>query len=579
MSYVLFSLALTILFGAIAYNGKNKKTTATCSVIVFLFFGLINYFGLPVMQWWGFHGVWCEAFLVSLAGFITCLFEVDKYGDSETVWKKSKYWHAAPVIVCLIAFFVMAATSWEMFNANKYQKLLTVEMVSDSTFNSEVHPIPVNKMISVDGDLAKKVAEDKLGEDLGLGSKAYIGNMTIQNITGEFTINGGKKLVFKDDLIWIAPLEHRSFWKWISNDYTDGYVIVSATDATKIYLVTEVNGRPLKMKYIESGAFGDDIERHIKNNGYASRGLTDHCLEIDPNGKPYWVLCVYDQEIGFGGENSVGVITVDPQNGDLQEYAVNEVPEWIDRIQPKDFVEYQIRCWGEYGKGWWNSCFAQVGVQEPTPGTTLVYSNGRSYWYTGIQSAGADNATNGFMLVDTRTKEAKFYRIAGMNESEAMKIAEDQPFAKAAAYKANYPVLYNVRGVPTYFMTLKGSSGNVVGYCFVAVTNRQAVGSGSSKQDAETAYLRMLKKTVQDKIQDGPVTQKTKEYTVKDIVLEGNTYYLLFEGVKGIEFTGSSEFFRELKWTKPGHKVSVSFGEGQSKVVPLDHFDNLNVEI
>ena len=311
-----------------------------------------------------------------------------------------------------------------MFHADEYYKRLKVETVPDSVFNADVHPIPVSKMISVDGKLARKVAEDKLGEDLGLGSRVEVGNMTIQNITGEFTINNGKKLVFNNDLIWVAPLEHRSFWKWFRNGHTPGYIIVDATDATRRWLVTEVNGQKLRIQYLESGRFGDDIERHIKGNGYASKGLNDHCFEIDGNGNPYWVLSSYDQKIGFGGEESEGPITVDAQTGELKAYSIEDAPAWIDRIQPQSFIEDQIRCWGEYKDGWWNAVWAQIGVQEPTPGTTLVYSEGRSFWYTGIQSAGADNGTNGFMLVDTRTKAAKFYRVIGINETEAMRIAD-----------------------------------------------------------------------------------------------------------------------------------------------------------
>ena len=420
MSYIALTLGFTALFAVLSFHKEYKTTWSILCAFVFVLFGVINYNTLPVLQWWGFEGVWIEAFIVSLAGaglhFAFCA------DDSDYEIKYA--WRFIPTGITVLAFFIAGFQSWEMFHADEYYKRLKVETVPDSVFNADVHPIPVSKMISVDGKLARKVAEDKLGEDLGLGSRVEVGNMTIQNITGEFTINNGKKLVFNNDLIWVAPLEYRSFWKWFRNGHTPGYIIVDATDATRRWLVTEVNGQKLRIQYLESGRFGDDIERHIKGNGYASKGLNDHCFEIDGNGNPYWVLSSYDQKIGFGGEESEGPITVDAQTGELKAYSIEDAPAWIDRIQPQSFIEDQIRCWGEYKDGWWNAVWAQIGVQEPTPGTTLVYSEGRSFWYTGIQSAGADNGTNGFMLVDTRTKAAKFYRVIGINETEAMRIAD-----------------------------------------------------------------------------------------------------------------------------------------------------------
>ena len=81
---------------------------------------------------------------------------------------------------------------------------------------------------------------------------------------------------------------------------------------------------------------------------------------------------------------------------------------------------------------------AKDGVQKPTPGMVLVYSEGQSYWYTGISAskldASGNTATSGFMLVNARTKEAKYYKVAGVNEIEAKRIADDQNFAKAAGY-------------------------------------------------------------------------------------------------------------------------------------------------
>ena len=57
---------------------------------------------------------------------------------------------------------------------------------------------------------------------------------------------------------------------------------------------------------------------------------------------------------------------------------------------------------------------------------------------------------------------------------------------------------------------------------------------------------------------------------------EGDTYYLLLEGFKGKEFSASSKFYPELRWSKTGDSVEVKFGEGSVLTIPLQEFDNLD---
>lgn len=576
MLYIIISLVLGLVFAGLSYSREEDSAIAISTIggiVVAVLWGIVNYLTIPAIGF-GYPAIWWELFLTLVLATIV---KSSLDGWDYTGW----------ITVTYVVFWIICGiASSEMVNSKKYNKMMSVEEVEYNNFAEDINLIPVDKMIVADYDLARKVADDKLEEDPGLGSRCDVGNMTLQNLTGSFVINNGVKLEFNDELVWVAPLEHSGFWRWMKNDITPGYVIVYANDPTRRYLVTEVNGEKLEMRYLESAYFSEDIERHIRNNGYHYSGLTEHNFEITPDGHPYWVLCNYEPTIGiFGGKDSKGVITVDIQSGEVAQYKMEETPAWVDHIQPEKFVYEQIRYWGEYRKPtktWRNARLYKEGVQVPTPGMVLVYSEGESYWYTGISAAkgiSGNGATSGFMLVNARTKAAKYYKVAGVNELEGKKIAEDQNFAKAAQYQATSPVLYNVKGVPTYFMTFKGSSGNITGYAFVAVTNRQAVGVGSSKKEAETNYLQSLRRTGNDTIADGPVVAvETKSYTVRDITLEGTTYYVLFNEVKGKEFTGSTEFFRELKWTKPNDRVEVSYSEGESTLVLLDSFENLDFE-
>src|SRR5690606_33270662 len=130
-------------------------------------------------------------------------------------------------------------------------------------------------------------------------------------------------------------------------------------------------------------------------------------FEIDDNGEPYWIVTKYQKEVGFGGNNAIGVLTVNAQTGEIKEYGINDTPLWVDRIQPISFIEEQLNDWGEYVQGYWN--WSNENKLMITEGLTLVYGeNHKSYWYTGLSSVGKEESTVGFVLVDTRTKEATY---------------------------------------------------------------------------------------------------------------------------------------------------------------------------
>ncbi|WP_419727350.1 hypothetical protein [Terrisporobacter petrolearius] len=465
------------------------------------------------------------------------------------------------VVIIIIPFFVTSP----IFRASTYKDLLG--KVEESVFTEDVSPVSVDKIRIVDKDMAIKLGEKKLGEIPAIGSISKVGEYSIQSVNGE--------------LYWIAPLVHRDIIKWITNlEGTNGYIMVSASNPQDVRLVENLDGKQLKIVYQEEAYFLQDLHRHVYLNGGMKYGMTDFNFEIDDNGKPYWVVTLYEHAIGYGGSNAVGTAIVDAQSGEVKIYSIEDTPKWVDRIQPESFVVDQINNWGLYVKGFLNSVISEEGVLLPSEGTSLVYGkDGKSYWYTGITSAGGDESTVGFMLVDSRTKESKLYMQTGATETAAMTTAEGKVQEKN--YKATFPVTYNILGKPTYVLGLKDKADLVKMVAFVSVEDYSIIGMGDTKEDAYRNYKEALESKGNDIDFDSSENLQKIQGTVSRInqdVKSGNTtYYITLKDNKELIFTGTSKISTELPLTMVGDKVSISYDKADSNIISIAAFDNINI--
>lgn len=495
-----------------------------------------------------------------LAGIIDMMLD---RGEKTSKMAKNNFLIAALllIIVIVIPFFVTSP----IFRAGSYRNLLG--KVEESAFTEDVSPVSVDKIRIVDKDMAMKLGDKKLGEIPAIGSISKIGEYSIQSVKGE--------------LYWVAPLVHRDVVKWITNlSGTNGYIMVSATNPQDVRLVQNLDGKPIKIVYQEEAYFLQDLHRHIYLSGVVNYGLTEFTFEIDDNGKPYWVVSLYEHAIGYGGANAVGTAIVDAQTGEVNVYSIEDTPKWVDRIQPESFVVEQIRNWGLYVNGFLNSVISEEGVLLPSEGTSLVYGNdGKSYWYTGITSSGSDESTVGFMLVDSRTKESKIYMQTGATETAAMSTAEGKVQEKN--YQSTFPVMYNILGKPTYVLGLKDKAGLVKMVAFVSVEDYNVIGLGETKSDAYKNYKEILES-------EGNDLQITKEEDLENIegtvsrinqdVKSGNTtYYITLKNNSELIFTATSKVSSELPLTMVGDKVSISYEKTDSNVISISEFDNNNM--
>lgn len=528
------------------------------AVFYFLAILFYSYMSMPVLNY-GFAEIAMMFFFFSIPFF----------GANSPTFKSNHKWIAKLFTTIGIVSFLYAVVwgsmvSWGIFRADEYRNLIGKVEVGKS-FASEVAPVSTDNIRVVDENVAQRLGDKVMGEKASLGSQAHLGDFHIQKV--------------KDKLYWVAPLLHSGFLKWWSNkEGTPGYVMVSATNERDVKLVQEINGQPLHIKYQTSAFAFDDLHRHVYFNGYITTGLTDFTFEIDDEGNPFWVVTKYKKRIGFAGSDAVGVLAVHAQTGEINEYSIADAPLWIDRIQPEDFIETQLIDWGEFVHGYFN--FSNKDKLTTTPGMSLVYGeDNRSYWYTGLTSVGADEGTVGFVLVDTRTKEAKWYRQTGATEYAAQHSAEGKVQEKG--YYSSFPITYNINGVPTYVMSLKDKSGLIKMMALVSVQDYTIVGAADNLQEALREYKSSLN-SVGNSIRP---TSESKLNEIKGRVLRvaedvngGTTfYYLLLNNEPNKLFVASSSVSQELPITQAGDSVTVSYDEATQSVVDIMSFDNLEI--
>ena len=453
-----------------------------------------------------------------------------------------------------VLYFAATVLSMPLFNYKVYRDQLGTPVVSE--FTDTVQPLALDQLPIVDKSLARELADKKVGENPGLGSQVVLGIPVIQKVNGK--------------LVWVVPLEHSGFFKWLKNmDGSAGYIVVSASDVSDVTLVTDH-----KIKYQANAYILDDLNRHVRLfGGGLFKGLTDYSFELDDDGVPYWVITTYKNRWLFNLPEATGVLTVNATTGETTQYTIDTLPEWVDRVQPESFVMDQIQNQGTYVHGIFN--FSNQDKFRPSQGDIIIYNGARCYLFTGLTSVGSDESAIGFILVDMVTKESNIYQMSGATETAAQSSAEGK--VQQFGYRASFPMIINLDGQATYFMTLKDNAGLIKQYAFVSVSNYTNVGTGETIDSALRNY-RQVQGTVNSNISAGQATTTAKG-TVLRIASETMentiTYKIILEEQKDHIFTVSYELSSELALTQPGDRVSMDYMEDPTGVCPALSFDNL----
>ena len=463
---------------------------------------------------------------------------------------------------CKIPFFLALAMiltaiigsiiGWKLIRAADYRDLLTVET---GDFASEVEEISFDQIPMLDRDSASKLGNRKLGE--------------LADMVSQFEVDDDyTQINYKDRPVRVTALRYGDWIKWLNNrsNGLPAYLIIDMVTQN-----VEVVRLEQGIRYTTAEHFSRNLNRHLRFH-YPTYIFDSPAFEIDEEGNPYWVCPRITNTIGlFGGTDVLGAVLVNAVTGETEYYKVGEIPTWVDHVYNADLIISQYDDHGTYINGFINSIFGQRDVTVTTAGYNYIALNDDVYMYTGITSVVSDESNVGFILSNQRTKETRFYSVAGAEEYSAMDSARGQ--VQQMNYTATFPLLLNIADQPSYFMALKDAAGLVKMYAMVNVSQYQIVATGSSVADCESSYRLMLARNglISDSDTDvkptgqGQVTGTIAE--IRSAVVEGNTWYYLRLQDGSVYYAISAADDKNAVILSVGDQVTVTFAEGEERIL------------
>lgn len=506
--------------------------------------------------------------------------------------KKSK----VPVIIVLVLLAVMLigyVCGCTLFRAKSYSQLMPV---SESSFSEDFEKIDYRQVPRLDATTAKVLADQKLGS-----LSEYKSQYVVSSISTQINYNGRP--------VRVAYLEYADVFKWFNNtkDGLPAYMLIDVV-TQEVTVVNCVKEFGAGIKYSPTELFNEKLIRHLRFQ-YPTAIMDNPNFEIDEAKHPFWITPVLDKTIGlFGGTDVKGVIITDALTGESNYYDIETVKKdkslsWIDVAFSEELLIQQYNYHGRLSNGFWNSIIFQNDVNVASNGFGYIAMDDDVWVYTGVTSAKSDSSNFGFVLCNQRTKETRYYANGGAMEGSARQSAEDA--VQNYGYRSIFPILLDIEGQPTYFMSLYGDSFTIKGYALVNLDDKTIVGTGlldTEKSDggalnaAVTNYVNALKDkgkinedataddylvddddvagdddkkpddTDDNKKEESKSNEVTGEITdIKTSVNDGNTVYYL--EIKGKYYYIEVSKCMDVLLASKGDKATVTFDNNNDTFV------------
>ncbi|MFB5197298.1 hypothetical protein ACE198_20620 [Neobacillus sp. KR4-4] len=537
---ILFTLiigiaAALVLIPIFKHDKESKKEGKKLKIGLFIALVLILMLAVFVFYYFtnfdrNFTSVWPLAIILTAAGAILAK-------GTERIVKGILFLASLGLGIYFLTAFI--------FNADqKYEVAKMDEKVEIQTFDEKETPA------SVPPQFARNKMKKAFGQ---VPNTSYyeLGNLQIQKLN--------------DDYVYIAPVEFSGFFKWWKGNSTPGYFTLSATDSS-------ANPKFIKseMIFTPSSYFNKNIERHIRMKYPKKIFFGDVQLEIDENGKPFYIRTYGEFISARNGFTAKGLVVVDSKNGAMKDYPLADVPEFIDGAVSPEAVSLQNSYYGNLVHGFWNSVFGKSDVKLPSDEGTesnvspIFDENGTMYYFTDFTSPkeGVDSML-GYSLTNSRTGKATFYtgnpEQSYMDSQGALQIIEKKFIEKK--WLGQMPILYNFYGEASWLTPVLDSNGFLQNYFIVSAANPEISVYASTPNEALKQYKTALQRgkgTVDgsSKAQEKQITgtvmrvykEKNGDFTIVSFLLNNRQNFII-----------SSEKAPLAIYLKEGDKVNIRY--------------------
>lgn len=316
---------------------------------------------------------------------------------------------------------------------------------------------------------------------------------------------GPATLQYVDSQMWyVFPLEFDGAGnKARLHGIVPGYIMVSAEDPDAIP-VEHYDGL-YSMVISLGGGQGSEPGRWAYSHGYSGYLLDDPTLEINDQGLPFYTVTLLSPRVGWTFDAPVGVLVINAHTGQINRYALGDVPDWVDRVYSQQMAMTIANWYGEYSQaGFQGIGSSNANRFQVSGGPVMVYTGtGHPAWRMLLTSYNNDSSVSKIIEMNAATGAMRIYtpQLPMGIETPVIQAFDNASgvgatLVKADHYQAVDLTLHVIYGHLTWMATYEpeGSNPSFVGLGFVYAYQATAnnVVFGSSKSAALQNYLTQL---------------------------------------------------------------------------------------